>query len=72
MLGYPDRAQTRSEEALTLAEESSHIYTWFSPCKRYHILHQWRRELELVQERAEAMIALSRRAGVCASGWEEE
>jgi predicted ATPase len=59
-LGYPDQALKRTQEALTLGQELSLL-----PFSLGHTLifaaalHQWRREGQLTQERAEAVIALA-------------
>jgi class 3 adenylate cyclase/predicted ATPase len=59
VLGYPEQAHRRSQEALTLARE------WARPFgiafAHYFAvgLHQFRREFPLVQERAEVLIALA-------------
>src|SRR5439155_25802984 len=59
LLGYPGQALKRGDEMLTLAQELSHPYSlgWalFFAC----VLHQFRREWQATQERAEAVIALS-------------
>jgi class 3 adenylate cyclase/predicted ATPase/energy-coupling factor transporter ATP-binding protein EcfA2 len=63
-LGYPDQALTRVHEALTLARELSHPYSlglalaWGAP-----FLHQYRREGQAAQERAEAGITISHEQG---------
>jgi predicted ATPase len=64
LLGYPDQALKRSHEALTLAQDLSHPFSLviafsFGACW----LHQYRREEQLVQERAEVVIALSNEQG---------
>ena len=63
MLGYPDQALTRSQEALTLASESCHAYSLAFALNFAALLHQWRRERESALEKAEATIALSREQG---------
>ncbi|MBI3301447.1 MAG: hypothetical protein HYZ72_05130 [Deltaproteobacteria bacterium] len=62
-LGYPDQALKRSHEVLALAQELSHLNSlayslWFAA-----MLHVIRREWRSVQERAEALIALSTEQG---------
>jgi predicted ATPase len=64
LLGYPDQAVKRSHEALTLAQDLSHPFSLviafgFGACW----LHQYRREEQLVQRRAEVVIALSNERG---------
>jgi len=77
MLGYPDQALTKSQEALTLAQEVSHVYSLAFALHFATLLHQSRREVQFVQEQAEATIALSSEhgfiitlgAGVRMRGW---
>jgi len=59
MLGYPDQALKRSHEALTLARELSHPFTLAFALHFGAHLHQLRREWQVVQERAKALMALS-------------
>jgi len=57
--GYPDQALKRSQEALTLARELSHPHSLayaLTFCAAW--LHQFRREAQAVQERAEESVAL--------------
>jgi predicted ATPase len=60
ILGYPERALTRVQEALTLALQSSHMYS--IAFARYYVslIHQCRREARATQEQAEVVLALSR------------
>ena len=58
-LGYPDQALKRSHEALTLAQELSHPFSLALALDWAAWLHQFRREGQAAQERAEAAIALS-------------
>jgi predicted ATPase len=62
-LGYPDQALRRSYEALNLAQQLSQPYILASALHFAASLHVWRREAQLVQERAEATIVLSRKHG---------
>jgi predicted ATPase len=62
-LGYPDQALQRSHEALTLAREPAHPYSLGFALFFAAMLHQFRREWPLTQERAEAAIALSAEQG---------
>jgi hypothetical protein len=58
LLGYPDQALQRSHEALSLAQDLSHLYSLvlaLSFATRCHVL---RREARAVQERAEAAMAI--------------
>ena len=62
-LGYPDQALSKNHEALTLAQQLSHGYTLGCALHFASALHAYRREVELVQELAEAVIALSNEHG---------
>ena len=62
-LGYPDQARKKSYEALTLAQELAHPHSLVFALGVAALLHQFRREVEVVKERAEAMIALSSEQG---------
>jgi class 3 adenylate cyclase/predicted ATPase len=63
MLGYPDQGLARSREALSLAQELSHAYSRGFALHFAALFHYSRREVQLVQERTEAAIALSREQG---------
>jgi predicted ATPase len=63
LLGYPDQALKRTHEALTLAQELSHPYGLAYALVMAAWLHQFRRERQAVQERAEAVMALSSEQG---------
>jgi predicted ATPase len=63
LLGYPDRALTKIHEALTLAQELSHAYSLAFALNYATTLHVWRREVQLAQERAEAVMTLSNEHG---------
>jgi predicted ATPase len=58
-LGYPDQAQQRSHEALTLAQEISRPLSLAFALNLDAIVHKHRREVQAAQERSEAAIALS-------------
>jgi predicted ATPase/class 3 adenylate cyclase len=62
-LGYPEQALKRSHQALTLAQELSHPFSSAVALNWTAWLHQYRREAQLTQERAEAEIALSSEQG---------
>jgi len=57
-LGYPDQALKRSQEALALAKELDHPFTLLFALVFTARLHRWRREVQAVQEIAEAMLRL--------------
>ncbi len=58
LLGYPDQALQRSHEALTLAQELAHPFSLAFALYFAARLHQFRREAQAAQERAEAAMAL--------------
>jgi class 3 adenylate cyclase/predicted ATPase len=60
VLGYPDQAFTRSQEALTLSQELAHPFSLAFALHFAAIFHQLRGEAHVTQQRAEAVIALSR------------
>jgi class 3 adenylate cyclase/predicted ATPase len=59
MLGYPEQALRSVHEALTLAQELTHPFSQAYALVHAAIVHQFRREAQVVQERAEALIKLS-------------
>jgi predicted ATPase len=63
LLGYPDQALHRAQEALTLAREVARPFLWAYTLTALVLLHQLRREEHHVQERAEAIITVSREEG---------
>jgi predicted ATPase len=63
MLGYPDQGLARSREALSLAQELSHAYSHGFALHFAALFHYSCREVQLVRERTEAAIALSREQG---------
>jgi predicted ATPase len=63
MLGYADQALARSREALALAQEVSHAYSLVFALHFAGLLHQGRREVQSVQERAETELDLSNTQG---------
>jgi predicted ATPase len=76
-LGYPDQALKRIQEALTLGHELSHPYSLGHALAFAALLHLFRREGQLAQEKAEALIALAREhefawwlaGGITLRGW---
>jgi DNA-binding winged helix-turn-helix (wHTH) protein/predicted ATPase len=62
-LGYPDQALQRIHAALTLAQERFHPYSLAIALNYASELHHLRREVQAVQERAEALVALSTEQG---------
>ena len=62
-LGYPDQAAKLSHKAIALAEELSHPHSLVYALSSAAVLHQYRREGQIVQEQAEAAITLSTERG---------
>jgi predicted ATPase len=62
-LGYSDQALERSHKALTLAHELSHPFSLAFALSYAGLLHQFRREGQQTQERAEALLVLSTEQG---------
>jgi class 3 adenylate cyclase/tetratricopeptide (TPR) repeat protein len=63
VLGYPDQALQSIHEALTLAQELTHPYSLVYALSMGVLVHQFRREAQAVQERAEELIGLSTENG---------
>jgi predicted ATPase len=59
VLGYPDQALQSTHEALTLAQELTHPFSLAFAMIMTAVVLQFRREAQAVQERAEALMALS-------------
>ena len=59
VLGFPDQALQSIHEALILAQEFTHPFSLVYALTMAAIVHQFHREAQAVQERAEALIALS-------------
>jgi predicted ATPase len=63
VLGYPDQSQQSIREALLLAQECNHPFSLAFALVHAVLLHQFLREAQSVQERAEELIALSTEQG---------
>jgi hypothetical protein len=63
LLGYPDQALEKSNDALTRAWERSHPYSLAYALQGAVRLRQFRREVRATQEQAEALLALSGEQG---------
>jgi len=63
MLGYPDQALQGIYEVLDLAQELAHPFSLAMALVYAALLHQFRREVQAVQERAEALMTLSTEQG---------
>ena len=59
LLGYPDQALRRSQDAVTLAHELSHPHTLAFALCWAGLVHTHRREVQATHERAEAALALA-------------
>ena len=59
LLGYPDQARQRLDDALRLAEQLSHPFSVASVLFYAAILHQLCREVRAAQERTEALLTLA-------------
>ena len=64
MLGYPDQARRRSQEALTLARELAHANSLAMALYFAAVFHQFCREARAVQELTEATVALATEQGL--------
>jgi len=62
-LGYPDQGLARSQQALTLAQQSAHPHSLGYALSIAATFHQHRREVRAVQECAEAAIRLCTEQG---------
>jgi predicted ATPase len=58
LLGYPNQASQKSQEALTLIQELSHPFSLASALDFTALLHQFRREAGKAQELSETAMAL--------------
>jgi predicted ATPase len=63
VLGYPVQALQSVHEALTLVKEITHPFSLVYALTMAAVVHQFRREMQEAQERAEALIALSTEQG---------
>jgi predicted ATPase/class 3 adenylate cyclase len=59
LLGYPDRAAQRASDAVALATELEHPFTLAYALFHTGFLHLWRREPELVRERAVGVLQVA-------------
>jgi predicted ATPase len=63
LLGYPDQALTRAHDALVVAHELSHPYSLASAQWGAAMVSQFRRDVAVVHEHAEAAVVLSTELG---------
>jgi predicted ATPase len=59
MLGYPDQAQERVQQALTLAQQLAHPFVVAGSLVALVIVHQWRRDGQALQPWVKALINLA-------------
>ncbi len=63
LLGYPDQALTRSQEALAVAQAVTHPLSLAAAQTFFAVTHQFRGEADAAQEHAEAAVELSSQQG---------
>ena len=63
ILGYPDQALGKNQQALALAQEVSHPFSLAFALQEIAVCHQHRGEVEAAHKHAEALIALSAEQG---------
>jgi tetratricopeptide (TPR) repeat protein len=76
MVGFPERALERATNALALARRLNHPYSQAYALFHTSLLHLWRREFELTQERSQAVLDIAeeyeflvwRAVGTCLHG----
>lgn len=59
MLGFPDRALERANDAVALAKRLNHPFSLAYALFHNGLLHLWRREAEFVNERAKAVLDIA-------------
>jgi predicted ATPase/class 3 adenylate cyclase len=59
MLGFPDRALKRADDAVALATKLNHPWSMAYALFHTGLLHLWRREAELVRDRAQAVLDIA-------------
>jgi predicted ATPase/class 3 adenylate cyclase len=62
-LGYPAQARKSAQEAIVLAQELSHAYTFVMALESATMIHQFCRDIQATQEGAERVLALAREQG---------
>jgi predicted ATPase len=87
MLGFPNRALKRANDAVALASRLNHPFSMAYALFHTGLLHLWRRELELVQGRVQAVLDITEKhefqiwravatclhgAALAGMGWAEE
>jgi predicted ATPase len=61
--GYPDQGLVRSQEAVTLAQQSAHPFSLGLALSCAAMFHQFRREVRAIQERAEVALSVAQEQG---------
>jgi predicted ATPase len=69
MLGHPDRALAKGNQALALAHDLAHPFSLDLALLHATSVHQLRREPQLAEKRADAVIALSAEQGFSFWSW---
>jgi predicted ATPase len=69
LLGYPDRALAKSNEALALAHDLIHPFSLAHALHCAACVHQLRREPQVMENREDAVIALSAERGLSFWSW---
>jgi predicted ATPase len=69
ILGYPDRALAKSNQALALAHDLAHPFSLVLALLHFATVHHLRREPQLAERRADAVIALSAEGGLSFWSW---
>jgi len=69
LLGYPDRALEKTNQALALARELAHPFSLVGALHGTGCTHQFRREPQLAEKRDDAVIALSAERGLSFWSW---
>ncbi len=69
LIGYPDRALAKTNQALTLAHDLAHPFSIVIALQGGAFVHQLRREPKLAQSHADAVIALSAERGFSYFSW---
>jgi predicted ATPase len=62
-LGYPAQARKSAQEAIALAQDLSHAYTFVLALESATMIHQFCRDIQATQEGAERVLALAREQG---------
>src|SRR5262249_1338377 len=69
LLGYPDCALAKSKQALALAQDLAHPSSLVLALHCAALMHQLRREAQLAEKRADAVLAVSAERGLSFWQW---